>query len=416
MIKSEASSKLIIALEPECAFIGAMSIYKNDKELCSIGKKFLVIDCGGGTIDITGHVVSTMKPFTVTEIITPDGGHLGSTLIDKRFFDFIKKFLGEERYAELSESEEFEIIELEKIWEESKLAFSFDRNVDDTIRINLSCILSECSKDLVQKLVDDWNDKNKKLTVKRSGKHILNLSYDLMMSFFEKPIEDVVEKINEVVGKNRDKLKDLDYIILAGGFCKNIYLNQRINQEFRDKRKIKVLTGKEADLLIVRGAAIFTSDLTSVIKTRKARYTFGIKIGEEFNIANERHRKFAHKKYKTESGIERIDIFQVHGRIGDDIKIGKSMPKQSVWPMEKNQGTAVIKIYISSQYDPFHIDEVGNRCLAVAKVPIDKSKPFISRKLEVDFTFGMTEVICNISSQSSKLPRKITLDYTTFFE
>lgn len=416
MIETEASSKLIIALEPECAFIAAMRNFNNDKLLCSKDKKFLIVDCGGGTIDITAYVITEEKPLKVKEIIPPDGGHLGSTLIDQRFFNFIRRFIGQKRYDEISKTSDFDIIELEKLWEECKIRFSFDRTVDENTRINLTCILSDVDATTVQQLVNDWNANNSLMPVSKSRSRAINLSFDLMMSFFKKPIEDVIDKVKSVMEKHRFALRNLNYIILAGGFCKNIHLKKRMKEEFSEKRNIGVITGKEADLLIVRGAALFASDPGDIIKTRKAKYTFGTSVTEEYCPSDWKHKSYADQVYNAIDGKKRLDVFQIHGRIGDDLEIGKSVQKQRTWPLSEKQIKIQKGIYISTQNDPFHIIETGNKRLASVDIPLDMNKPFRYRGIQTEFFFGTTEVICNVYDHYDKFIKRIPLDYTSFFE
>lgn len=413
MITPETSDKLIIALEPECAFIGAMRVFKSNQSVYSAHKKFLIVDCGGGTIDITGHEILSIDPLSVREIICPDGGHLGSTLIDQRFFEFLKEFFGDHRYTEISNMQEF--VDLEKIWEEAKLGFSFDQNATEFIRINLATVCYGFSKEEIQRYTDIWNSRSPDKQIRKFGGRVIGLSYDLMMSFFEKPIEDIIKKVDDVISRNNTQLNNLNYIIMAGGFCKNKHLIKRMNQVFHDTKNITILLGRDPDLLIVKGAAIFGCDPDAIIKTRKAKYTFGVDATVVYDKWNNLHKKYKNLKYRGSDNKERLDVIIVHGRIGDDVNVGTTVPKKKLFPVTAEQNEINMNVYISSQLDPFHVSEDGNKKLAQVCVPLNMNVPHRERGIYVEFSFATTEVVCSIYSLTGEFLNRIVLDYSKFF-
>lgn len=414
MIKPETSGKLIIALEPECAFIGAMRAYRYDPEIYCPNKKFLIVDCGGGTIDITGHEILSVDPLTVREIIRPDGDHFGSNIINDEILNFIKDFLGEERYTEISHLQEF--VELEKTIEEAKVSFAFDPTSNELTRINLATVLYKYGKDLMGQLIESWNDNHPDSQIATCGKQAIGLSHDLMMSFFQDLIESIIQKVAQVINDNQDELSNLNYIIMAGGFCKNIHLNKRMNEEFHDEKNIKILLCKEADLLIVRGAAIFGCDPSSIIKIRKAKYTFGISYAAIFDITNEIHMKFQNYRFISSDGNVRIRAFKIHGKIGDDIEVDRTTTKSFLAPVSPDQTSVCVEIFVSDKLDPVCVYEEGVRKLATANnIELDMSEPFQNRGVIVKFSFGFTEVICCVYSLTGQFLRRISLDFSQIF-
>lgn len=55
-----------------------------------VGTKIMVLDCGGGTVDITTHNVVSVSPVALEELHEPTGGPWGSTMVDKKFNGFLK--------------------------------------------------------------------------------------------------------------------------------------------------------------------------------------------------------------------------------------------------------------------------------------------------------------------------------------
>lgn len=93
---------LTIALEPEAAalYVKHLPVDKriDGKEgdmfqTFSPGSKYIVVDAGGGTVDVTAHQVTADGK--VKEIIRPTGGNWGGTRVDEEYIDLIKCLIGE---------------------------------------------------------------------------------------------------------------------------------------------------------------------------------------------------------------------------------------------------------------------------------------------------------------------------------
>jgi molecular chaperone DnaK (HSP70) len=99
LIKERDSEQLLIALEPEAAALFCtqkkVRIFGNTKESSlrlNKDEKYIIIDAGGGTIDITAHqVVNGLK---LKEITTANGGDWGGIAVDMEFKKLLVKIFG----------------------------------------------------------------------------------------------------------------------------------------------------------------------------------------------------------------------------------------------------------------------------------------------------------------------------------
>lgn len=100
MISGENSSKLVLCLEPEAACMACEDERLADpsavgNQILKTNDTFMVLDCGGGTVDITMHRVEGTKPLQLSEIREPSGGPWGSTYVDAAYERFVQTLIGD---------------------------------------------------------------------------------------------------------------------------------------------------------------------------------------------------------------------------------------------------------------------------------------------------------------------------------
>lgn len=132
IIPTVDSSNLQLCLEPEAACL-AISI-KDAPHFSRVGTKTLILDCGGGTIDITTHEVLSTSPLRLKEVLPPTGGPWGSTCVDNEFMRWCQEFLGDDEYARVRRTSAF--YNLLTQWEQGKTAFGDE----DTERVRLNMV------------------------------------------------------------------------------------------------------------------------------------------------------------------------------------------------------------------------------------------------------------------------------------
>lgn len=93
----------------------------------------MILDCGGGTVDITMHKVVQANPLKLVEAAAPKGGAWGSTYVDKAFEEWLEAFLGEV-FAQIKGTSTLLLIM--EIWERKKAEFQGPDS--GAVRLNLS--------------------------------------------------------------------------------------------------------------------------------------------------------------------------------------------------------------------------------------------------------------------------------------
>ncbi|CAM9166653.1 unnamed protein product, partial [Scytosiphon promiscuus] len=132
LIDKVDSPELQLCLEPEAACLAVNM--REARPLTRAGMKVMILDCGGGTIDITTHDISSVHPtLSLREILAPTGGPWGSSCVDDDFKKFFSQFVGDETFANLRHTSVF--YNLLNSWEEGKTSFGDGHH--DRVRLNM---------------------------------------------------------------------------------------------------------------------------------------------------------------------------------------------------------------------------------------------------------------------------------------
>ncbi len=88
-----ADTTLILVEEPQAAALTTLLEQREYPDM-EVGETFMVVDCGGGTVDIISYKVMNTTPFVVNEVVKGEGKLCGAFLLDDKFEQYIKKKSG----------------------------------------------------------------------------------------------------------------------------------------------------------------------------------------------------------------------------------------------------------------------------------------------------------------------------------
>ncbi|GBC10509.1 hypothetical protein RclHR1_00970010 [Rhizophagus clarus] len=92
LIEEKYSVRLQFTAEPEAAAIYCMKNSLELHDLSTTGTIFMIVDCGGGTIDLTIHKLVGNNQ--LNEVTESTGDFCGSTFIDQEYIKFLRNKLG----------------------------------------------------------------------------------------------------------------------------------------------------------------------------------------------------------------------------------------------------------------------------------------------------------------------------------
>uniref|UniRef100_K1PX58 Heat shock 70 kDa protein 12A n=1 Tax=Magallana gigas TaxID=29159 RepID=K1PX58_MAGGI len=151
---------LVLALEPESAALlcKQLALIKRTDDISvrtfKPGNKFMVVDCGGGTVDVTAYSVKDDQ--SLRELHCASGNNVGGTNVDDLFFKLLNEIFGENIVNEFKNNSPSDWLEIWRGFEVNKrnigynnpdefITFSqFEKDVEDIDIILLVGGFSEC--------------------------------------------------------------------------------------------------------------------------------------------------------------------------------------------------------------------------------------------------------------------------------
>ncbi len=388
IINEENSFNLLLCLEPE----GASIQVREDSEE-ALKKKItknsiiVVLDCGGGTVDITINkmLCEPDEKFLSNEVLSSTGGcEWGSKYVDENFENFLKEFLGEKLFAvyQKNASMKIDILEVFEL-----LKKKFNPETVKHSRLQLSYLGENLTSDLLKGLVNNYNLIHPDTKVTQRGSSGIDLSNELMISFFEPLINKIINKVKELLDETKKKAGYYPkFIFLVGGFGESPYLRQKIKKEFESNELI-VLIPKRPLVSVVRGACMFGLNPFS-ITSRIAKRTYGIST---LGIFDEKKHPL-NKKVLIDGEAFCENIFDTFVLKDDSISVNQEIVK-TYCPVRGAQTIMKIILYYTDKREVNYIDEEGVKKFGELIVNIGEKNQGIEDKLvTVSFLFGNTQI------------------------
>jgi molecular chaperone DnaK (HSP70) len=159
----------------------------------------MVLDCGGGTVDITIHKLTCNvdEQFLCEELLPSDGGcEWGSKFVDHHFEEFLQDFFGEELFDKYNKNA---MAKLDILKHFEMLKRKFNPGVDERSRLQLSYLGEDLSASKLGELVKGYNEKSEdNCKLKQRGASSVDLPPALMVSFFKPLFENIKGKVAQL--------------------------------------------------------------------------------------------------------------------------------------------------------------------------------------------------------------------------
>lgn len=390
LIKEEDSKRLLFALEPESAAIAA-DVHKVTKP----GDSFMVLDTGGGTVDITMNRLVSASPLKFDEIAAPSGGPWGSTYVDKQFESFVENLVGAHNFQKLKGTP-FWIEQLEN-WEAVKVSMD---GGDDQRSINMGSILEVIDAMKLNDLVDAYN-RSYGTTLKMRGKSTVVFPASVLKTFFTPVVDNIKRHVAGLLARNPVKT-----IFLVGGFAESALLQSAIKERFTSSR---VVVPVRPGLAVLRGAVSFGKN-QDVFASRVARASYGFLLCNPYDAAEPAH-VGAPTVTKIVKGHPKLfvpDVYTGLVTVGDQLPAGHRASRLNLTPNADGQTVIDFEIFSTPLGRVDFTTHPSVTKLGMVTVPCLKDAGETSN---LHLEFGSTEITALAVNNSTGVQRSIKLQY-----
>ncbi|XP_060561016.1 heat shock 70 kDa protein 12A-like [Ruditapes philippinarum] len=341
-----------------------------------------------------------MSDGILKEIHQATGGDWGGTKVDLAFEHFLCEITGEGVMDSFKNKAMEDYLDLMRCFEVKKREIK--ATSDRQVSLKIPVALIDQTKDLTDITVREKIQCTKyKNHVELAGDKI-RLDPDIMKGFFTESLESIVSHLEDLF--RLPQLQECQTILMVGGYSESSILQERIRACFREKN---VIIPADAGLAVLKGAVIFGHN-PSLIAERICKFTYGTRASHEMKNS------CTHRKTKTffAEGKEFCeDIFDVHVRAGDVVKVGEWQEEKLYFPIYPTQTSVTFIIYCTKDRSPDLVTDSGCVLLGEVELPMPDTTGGVDRKASASFRFGGTELEVQVYDKSAGTERNISLSF-----
>ncbi|XP_039889784.1 heat shock 70 kDa protein 12A isoform X9 [Simochromis diagramma] len=418
LVSRENPEQLIIALEPEAASIycrklrlhqmvdlgtqttqNGFSPSDNVGSGMSQGDRYVVVDCGGGTVDLTVHQIRLPEGH-LKELYKASGGPYGSIGIDYEFEKLLCKIFGQDFIDQFKIKRPAAWVDLMIAFESRKRAAAPDRT--NPLNINLPFSFIDYYKKFRGHSVEHALRKSNVDFVKWSSQGMLRMNPDAMNSLFKPTIDHIIQHLTELFEK--PEVSDIKFLFLVGGFAESPLLQQAVQNMLQGRSRI--IIPHDVGLTILKGAVLFGLD-PSVIKVRRSPLTYGVGVLNRFVEG-----KHPPEKLLVKDGTRWCtDVFDTFIAADQSVALGE-MVKRSYTPAKPSQQVIVIHVYCSEKENAGFISEPGVRKCGTLRLDVSGTESTAARReIQTLMQFGDTEIRAMAVDVSTGRTVKASIDF-----
>jgi len=185
----------------------------------------MVVDCGGGTVDLT--VRRLLSDDRLAETTERSGDFCGGTYVDDEFLKYLENRVGKPAMNKLREKHYNQINYLvhKFFCPEIKIPFAGDRSKFKNIELDIE---KKCPA------LKQYVTGSERQQLSDEDEWLIDLDFDTVKSFFD----PVINKILRLIEMQLSKCPDCSVMFLVGGFSESKYVQSRIKQRFANRMEI----------------------------------------------------------------------------------------------------------------------------------------------------------------------------------
>jgi hypothetical protein len=386
---TEEADRLLLVLEPEAAALHCQQVMvrKNESGPLIADKVIMIVDAGGGTVDITVHRVTGDG---LDELIPSGGGLHGSKYVDRSFREFL------DRKLSLAVMDEFQTewpVEYTKLmgdtWEAIKCGYDANPTWVNAIELprRLEGILKGKYPNILEQLANDQDGDDTSIRLTNAE----------MEGIFKSTVDQLIAKVRNQF----TALKNIqcDILFLVGGFAESPLLRNRIKEEFESKVQ-KIVIPDRPGAAVLLGAASFGVNPGAII-ARISKLTYGKGCMSPFENGRDPEEKRIPKEIVSKIFQQEEDCDYCNGRFDIFVAAGDRIPNDALvtrrYQIPPNETQLKTTFLSTSNPKVRYVDEEGVSEIASVEIRL----PFApqgreSKGVQVEMQFGLSEVVAYV--------------------
>ncbi|KAG9254232.1 uncharacterized protein F5Z01DRAFT_122594 [Emericellopsis atlantica] len=241
-LRDENDNRLTLISEPEAA---AMFCSKTGLLNLKVHDAVLIVDCGGGTVDLIAYEVEDESPFTVAECTAGSGDSCGSTALNRNFSNILRTKIRKMKLADGSKT--------------------------------AGRVYAKCIMDFENRIKADFRNNGQKWAVDVGieaeypdagiEEGYMTFTNEEILQCFEPVVNRILELVRNQIIAIQAQNRALQNILVVGGFGASEYLFQQIKLHVPPQFQSKVVRPMDSVAAIVKGAV--TSGISERIVTHR---------------------------------------------------------------------------------------------------------------------------------------------------
>ncbi|KAK3608752.1 hypothetical protein CHS0354_005841 [Potamilus streckersoni] len=374
--------RLILALEPEAAAVHCMHLSSQEKAsmdfLGDVGDKFMVVDLGGGTVDITAFEV--IDDGCLKQITRANGGPWGGQRINDSFSQLVRDvFQTEDGKSAFASCKRADLLKMEQEFEQQKVNILDETpRGEEWIKLPLPADIWDEIKGHIKVNPIKYS---KYFDKQRTGL-VLKPNVIAKESFGE-TISQIVKHLQAVF--REASVQDIRKIVLVGGFAEAPIVREKIQEGLSGKH---IFVPTNPFYAVLRGAVLYGHN-PDIFKSRISRFTYGICVLSPFDPSKHDESR---KTRKGDGTYLCKDIFDVLVKRDQIVALNVEQPTMIYHPHNEDQTKVPLKIYQSESQNPIYVTDKGCKKLGTLIVEMPDTTGGCNRKIEVTMIYGGTEL------------------------
>uniref|UniRef100_A0A8C7PW95 Heat shock 70 kDa protein 12B n=1 Tax=Oncorhynchus mykiss TaxID=8022 RepID=A0A8C7PW95_ONCMY len=367
------------------------------------GDRYIVADCGGGTVDLTVHQIEQPQG-TLKELYKVSGGPYGAVGVDLAFEAMLCKIFGEDFIESFKAKRPAAWVDLTIAFEARKRTATPGRS--NALNISLPFSFIDFYKRYRGQSVETALRKSNMNIVKWSSQGMLRLTPEAMNELFQPTINNIIKHIEELM--QRQEVQGVRFLFLVGGFAESPML-QRAAQNALGQT-CRIIIPQDVGLTILKGAVLFGLDPT-VVRVRRCPLTYGVGVLNRF--VEGRHPR---DKLLVKEGRDWCtDILDRFVSVDQSVALGEVV-RRSYTPARSGQRKIIINIYCSVSDDVVYISDPGVRKCGAITLDLPEALPGTvagaeRREIRATMQFGDTEIKVTAVDMATNQTVRAAIDF-----